>query len=177
MKTAWLAIVLLAACGKKSDDAGGDWEKRPRSTVRGEASRHGEGGISYTIDLPKGLNPDPSEVAVFYRTGELGENLEAPDVMVSLEGRPKTIDEAAKSVYSRPDDVVVRKDAIDHGFIVTRSGISGRHDEKRGWTVNVFKAIDDTRALRCRAEQHREAALGDATRAMLENICLSLQIK
>ena len=179
MKTVWL--VLLVACGNKSDhaDHGGDWPSRPTATVNGAVPVNHEPGPAYAIDVPKGLVPDVSDSgysatgAVFYWAGsEVQHDLDAPNVMVTVVDAPNTVEDAIKSVYSDFTMKVMRKDAIDHGFVVTWRGVDGKHN---GWTVHVFKTVG-AKALMCRAAQNSDAAeLGEATRTMLEKICLSLR--
>jgi hypothetical protein len=171
VKTAWLVVVLVSACGKKSSTAATDavdWSRRPMVTVDGNAPVDGEKGPAYAIDLPQGLVADPGERQVFYWGDDRDS---APNVMVTIEDAPRTIDDALKAVYSEPDDKLVRKEALDHGFITTRR-------RARGWTIHVFRPIDAGKALMCRAEQYSDTAeLGETTRTMLEKTCLSLRSK
>ena len=175
MRTMWLAIALAACSGTK--EGGADWSGRPLIETAGKVGDATAGTLAYTIQLPKGLSPDPHTtggITIGYEANEGGHrDFKAPSVMVGYDAiPPKSLDEAVQSAMPDPTNEVVRKDPIPGGFIVTTRGKSHKH-----WKVDVTKIAGD-KGVGCMAQQaNDDAELGDATRALLEKICLSLVVK
>jgi hypothetical protein len=168
VRTLWLAIA-LAACGE-TKPSGADWSSRPLETVAGKVG-HGSDTFAFTVQLPKGLVADPhltENITIGYEPTP--HDFTAPSVMIGYDPIPaKTLDDALRDTMPGPNDEIVRKDAIDGGYIIVTRANSHKH-----WKVNVTRRVGD-RAIDCMAQQANDnAELGEPTRVLLEKICLSL---
>jgi hypothetical protein len=170
MRIWWLAIVACACGGKK---AGSEWASRPLEQVSDKVGDDAVGMLTYTISIPKGLAPDPILSGGITRGYEVAHDFKAPSVLIGFDAiPPKSVDEAVKESDPEPGDEIVRKDAIDHGFIVTTRAKSHRH-----WKVDVVKLAGE-RGVGCMAQQaNDDDELGSDTKELLEKICLSLTVK
>ena len=151
-----VAVVVLGACGG-APRAGDGWPARPMTRMSGRLL--GASGPPFTMLVPEGL---------FAET----DFEHAPVVIVrAADALPATIDQMYAAIGSGMGELVVRKDPIDHGFVVTSRNADGTFVR-----VDVIK--QEAGAIPwCHAFQRAEHPLGADTRAMLETICLSLRIE
>jgi hypothetical protein len=187
------AVVTLAAfvaCGKNTDDhpappaavqpshltQAREWPTQALETVSGDLDGDEWGHHAFTVTIPAGL--------ARHAIGHIGvsfggmPDFSAPRVDIGYDTQVKTLDEfvaqATQIAKVQPGDIVRREQLAQGTFVVIHG-----HTENELWAVRLQHPIDDRRAVTCYA-QHREAgkgALTDASRAMLEHICLSLTVR
>jgi hypothetical protein len=184
-----IAFAACAACGKKTEDHAAppattashptrpsEWPTQALETVSGDLDGDDWGHHAFTVTIPAGL--------ARHAIGHIGvsfggmPDFAAPRIDIGYDTRVKTVDEfvaqAVEVTKVQPGDVVRREQLPQGTFVVIHS-----HTENELWAVRMQHPIDDHRAVTCYA-QHREAgkgALTEASRAMLENICLSLVVR
>ena len=173
MRTCALAIAASAACGQ-AKPGGTEWAARPLDSVSGQVGDGHGATLAYTLQLPHGLAPHAHAnggVTIEYEATP--RDFTAPSVMIGYDAlAPKSLDEVLQATAPTPTHEVVRKDAIDGGYLVVFRARSHLY-----WAVDVEKVAGD-RGITCMAQQASDhAELGDATEALLEKICLSLAIR
>ena len=171
MRTCVLAIA-VAACSQ-AKPGGTEWAARPLETVSGQVGDGHGAGLAYTLQLPRGLVSDPHDnggITIGYEANP--RDFTAPSVMIGYDAiAPKSLDELVRSTTASPTHDIVRTEAIDGGYLVEWRAKSHLH-----WQVDVAKVVGD-RGVTCMAQQASDhAELGDATRALLEKVCLSLAV-
>jgi hypothetical protein len=168
------AALLVLGCSKQVDDAHG-WGTRPRTPIHGQLGFSASTMMDYTITLPQGLlvtqSSNPTHMTY---DGHIVGNDGGLDPTVELyliaEPPPKSLDDAVKRASDEGDDVVRREATADGFFVVALV-------KRALWTVTVFKRAGQF-TVACHGTQgnHYDDAMA-GSRALLEDICLTLIFK
>jgi hypothetical protein len=154
---------------KKSGPSAKDWSKVALQPSEGPVD-----GIPFAAQIPAGMKLTAQEEIRTEWEAADGDPFKSPHVSVSRTfTTPSTPEEALEYVMPDEKDVVVKKAAIDGGFIVVW------HTQKKGLARAQVYRIQGERALDCRASIANDDGIPsfDATLAWLEQICLSLRLK
>ena len=171
-----LALTMaLGACGGEQAGSGGgddDWSGAKLAApvdvdVKGQA---------IAVSLPEGLVREADSPFIRF-AANVGDNFSLPSFTFNLVtiGAPKTVEDLKldSGTKQKPMTVVKRVEAAG-GLL-----ISG-HNSTKGTAELIFvKRRDDGAAVTCRAVQARSAGVPnlDATLAMFEKACTSMQLK
>lgn len=181
-----VALLALAACGKKADDhpapaaatpitQASDWAKQPLATLTETLDDDHFGHHTLTVAMPQGL--------ARHAIGHIGvsfgglPDVVAPRVDIGYDNQAGSLDDFIAQTTTmakvKPEDIVRREQVAQGMFVVMHTFTEGEL-----WAVRLVHPLDDHRAVTCYAQQRfaGRGALTDATRAMLENICLSLTV-
>jgi len=164
-------VLLAAACGKseasKQSSIGEDWSARPLD-VRSTGT---VGGVAFALDLPAKMKLDVDDADRKEWLADKDDYFSEPSVSVAVDAIPPgDLDGAVDDMMVGKEDVIVRRDAIDGGFIVTY------HSKNKGLIkTRVWRRVRD-KTLTCSAGQAKTGGVPsfDDTRAWLETLCLSL---
>src|SRR5688500_9813242 len=75
--------------------------------------------LAFTIDLPAGLQKVVDETSGWKWAPNLEDPFSDPLVLVDNAPLPTSVEDAVERLYLGDDEVVIRKEAIEGGFIVT----------------------------------------------------------
>ncbi|HZF52902.1 MAG TPA: hypothetical protein VE093_29800 [Polyangiaceae bacterium] len=153
-----IAMVLAAGCSEPAD-----WSSRPLVPQEGVVE-----DVKFRWSVPEGMKRDSAGAGFALRGAD--EKQPSPRLQVGLE-RPMPASIAAAVKAARLADAVVsRREEVPGGFIV-----SGHSEKKDQILVNVWREHEGV-ALRCQAAFSWSKGIPsfDKTRAMLENVCLSM---
>jgi hypothetical protein len=172
MKRWALAIVLLAACGKKGGGGPGqDWSAKPLTTQAVDL-----GTAKASIDLPAGMKEDPSwKLAGSKRwQADLSDYFSEPGVRLSAETEMPATPAAAMDEAMLDKKLTVSKQEASADLIVIVA-----HSADNGTVKALSWHKTATGSLSCDADQAKSGGVPspEATMAWLEKICRSVSAK
>jgi hypothetical protein len=160
--------VSLAGC-KKDGPSDKDWSKVALQPYEGVVD-----GIKFAVQVPAGMKLTAQEEIRTEWEAADGDPFKSPHLSVSRTfTTPATPEEALEYVMPDDKDVIVKKAAVDGGFVVVW------HTQRKGLARAQVYRIQGEQALDCRASLANDDGIPsfDATLAWLEQICMSLQLK
>lgn len=175
MLTLLVASLLTMSCGdkkgdaKKDDGPGQDWSGRATKPVEATV-----GGVKVVVDLPDKMKLSEDDADRKEWRADQRDYFSEPHVhLMVISTAPKTLDEAVKHYMVQQEYVVVRKEAISDGFLVTH------HSKSKGLLYAVFFKTLGGKNIACKAAQAKDGGVPnfEKTKAWLEKICLSLKAK
>jgi hypothetical protein len=165
-------LLLSTACGKGEDQPketlGEDWSGRALDQkTSGTVS-----AVGFSLTLPAKMKLDVDDADRKEWLADKDDYFGEPSVTISVDAiPPKDIDGAVADMMVGKEDVIVRRDTIEAGFIVTY------HSKNKGLLkTRVWKKAGD-KTITCSAGQAKTGGVPnfDATRAWLEKLCLSMK--
>jgi hypothetical protein len=166
--SAVMLSVSFAGC-KNSGPSDKDWSKVALQPYEGVVD-----GIKFAVQVPAGMKITAQEDIRTEWEAADGDPFKSPHLSVSRTfTTPATPDEALEFVMPDDKDVIVKKAAVDGGFVVVW------HTQRKGLARAQVYRIKGEQALDCRASLANDNGIPnfDATLAWLEQICVSLQLK